>query len=84
MRPFVHDDFLLETEVARALYHRVAKDLPIIDYHCHLSPELIAADHRFRAITEIWLDGDHYKWRALRASGGQERFCSAGGPGWEK
>ena len=84
MRPFVHDDFLLETEVATDLYHRVAKDLPIIDYHCHLSPELIAADHRFRSITEIWLDGDHYKWRAMRASGVQERFCSGEAPDWEK
>ena len=69
MPPFVHDDFLLETDAARDLYHRVARNLPIIDYHCHLSPEAMAADHRFRSVTEIWLEGDHYKWRAMRANG---------------
>ncbi len=73
---FPHEDFLLESEVAKHLYHDVAKDLPIVDYHCHLSPELIAEDHRFRSITEIWLEGDHYKWRAMRASGVDERFCT--------
>jgi glucuronate isomerase len=76
MPPFVHDDFLLETEVARDLYHRVAEALPIVDYHCHLSPRLMADDHRFSSITEIWLEGDHYKWRAMRANGVPERLCS--------
>ena len=84
MKPFVHDDFLLETETARDLYHRVAKDLPIIDYHCHLSPEWMAADHRFRSIAEIWLEGDHYKWRAMRAIGVPERFCTGDATDWEK
>ena len=84
MKPFIHDDFLLETDTARDLYHRVAKDLPIIDYHCHLSPELMAKDHRFRSITEIWLEGDHYKWRAMRASGLAERLCSGDASDWEK
>ena len=84
MKPFIHDDFLLETETARELYHGVAKDLPIIDYHCHLSPELMAADHRFRSITEIWLEGDHYKWRAMRANGVAERFCTGDASDWEK
>ncbi len=84
MMPFIHDDFLLETETARDLYHRVAKDLPIIDYHCHLSPDLMAADHRFRSITEIWLEGDHYKWRAMRANGVPERFCTGDASDWEK
>ncbi len=84
MKPFVHDDFLLETDTARDLYHRVAKDLPIVDYHCHLSPELMAKDHRFRSITEIWLEGDHYKWRAMRANGVEERFCSGDASDWEK
>ena len=84
MKPFIHDDFLLETETARELYHGVAKDLPIIDYHCHLSPELMADDHRFRSITEIWLEGDHYKWRAMRANGVAERFCTGDASDWEK
>ena len=83
MKPFIHDDFLLETKTARELY-QVAKDLPIIDYHCHLSPDLMAADHRFRSITEVWLEGDHYKWRAMRANGVAERFCSGDAPDWEK
>jgi glucuronate isomerase len=84
MKPFLHDDFLLETEVARDLYHRVAKDLPVVDYHCHLSPELMAKDQRFRSITEIWLEGDHYKWRAMRTNGVKERFCSGDASDWEK
>jgi glucuronate isomerase len=84
MKPFIHDDFLLETKVARDLYHRVAKDLPVIDFHGHLSPELMAADHRFRSITEIWLEGDHYKWRAMRANGVPERLCSGDAPDREK
>jgi glucuronate isomerase len=84
MKPFVHDDFLLETETARDLYHRVAKDQPIIDYHCHLSPDLMAEDHRFRSITEIWLEGDHYKWRAMRTNGVPERLCTGDASDWEK
>ncbi len=84
MPSFIQDDFLLETEVARELFHGVAEDLPIIDYHCHLSPEAMATDHRFRSITELWLDGDHYKWRAMRANGIPERFCSGDAPDWEK
>jgi glucuronate isomerase len=84
MSSFIHDDFLLETEVARDLYHRVAKDLPIIDYHCHLSPEAMAADHRFGSIAEAWLAGDHYKWRAMRANGVPERFCTGDASDWEK
>jgi glucuronate isomerase len=84
MKPFIDEDFLLETEAARDLYHRVAKDLPIIDYHCHLSPDLMAADHRFRSIAEIWLEGDHYKWRAMRANGVPERLCTGDASDWEK
>ncbi len=84
MRPFIHDDFLLETEVARELYTRFARDLPIVDFHCHLSPELMASNHRFRSITEIWLEGDHYKWRAMRACGVPERCCSGDASDWEK
>jgi glucuronate isomerase len=84
VKPFIHDDFLLETDTARDLYHRVARDLPILDYHCHLSPALMAADHRFRSITEVWLEGDHYKWRAMRANGVPERFCTGDASDWEK
>jgi glucuronate isomerase len=84
MMPFIHDDFLLETETARRLYHEVAKSLPIIDYHCHLSPKEIAEDHRFRSITEVWLDGDHYKWRAMRANGEAEQYCTGEASDWDK
>jgi glucuronate isomerase len=84
MSVFPSDDFLLETKTARDLYYNVARDLPIIDYHCHLSPELMAADHRFRSITEIWLEGDHYKWRAMRAVGVPERLITGDASDWEK
>lgn len=84
MKAFLDDDFLLESDVAQDLYHRVAKPLPIIDYHCHLSPDWMADDHRFRSITEIWLDGDHYKWRAMRANGVPERYCTGDASDWEK
>jgi glucuronate isomerase len=84
MKPFIHDDFLLENKVAVDLYVRFARDLPIIDYHCHLSPALMSVDHRFRSITEIWLEGDHYKWRAMRANGVPERCCSGDASDWEK
>ena len=81
---FIHDDFLLETELARTLFHEIAKPLPVIDYHCHLPVDQIRLDHRFRSITEIWLDGDHYKWRAMRANGVAERFCTGDASDFEK
>jgi glucuronate isomerase len=84
MKPFIHDGFLLGSDTARDLYEGFARDLPIVDYHCHLSPELMASDHRFRSITEIWLEGDHYKWRAMRACGVPERLVSGDGSDWEK
>jgi len=84
VRPFIHADFLLETETARRLYHEVAKEQPIIDYHCHLPPDQIAQNHRFRSLTEIWLDGDHYKWRAMRAHGISEQYCTGNASDWEK
>jgi len=84
MRPLIHDDFLLETDVARELFHGFVRDLPIIDYHCHLPVEQLASDHRFRSMTEIWLDGDHYKWRAMRTNGVPERFCTGDATDWEK
>ncbi len=84
MTPFIHDDFLLETEVARRLYHDRVRDLPIVDYHCHLPVEQIASDHRFGTITEIWLKGDHYKWRAMRTNGVPERYCTGDASDREK
>jgi glucuronate isomerase len=84
MRAFIHDDFLLETDVARELFHGFVRELPIVDYHCHLPVQQLASDHRFRSITEIWLDGDHYKWRAMRTDGVPERFCTGDAGDWEK
>lgn len=84
MKPFIHDDFLLQTPAARELYHRYAKDEPVYDYHCHLPPELIARNHRFADLSEIWLGGDHYKWRAMRANGVPERLCTGEGTPREK
>ena len=73
---FIHEDFLLQTEHARRLYHGYAKDEPIIDYHCHLPPEDIASNRQFQDLFEIWLEGDHYKWRAMRANGVGEAYCT--------
>ncbi|MCA9412489.1 MAG: glucuronate isomerase, partial [Candidatus Omnitrophica bacterium] len=83
-QPLIHEDFLLESETARELYHNHAKDKPIIDYHCHLSPEEVAKDHRYENLTQIWLYGDHYKWRAMRAAGIEERFVTGDAPDWDK
>lgn len=73
---FVDEDFLLGSDEACRLYHDYAEGLPIIDFHCHLPADQIAADHRFRDLAEVWLEGDHYKWRAMRANGVAERFCT--------
>lgn len=81
---FIHEDFLLETDTARDLYHRFAKPQPILDYHCHLSPAEVAQNHAFRSMTELWLAGDHYKWRAMRTAGVSERCCTGGASDWEK
>lgn len=83
-KPFISEDFLLETDAARALFHDYAKELPIIDYHCHLSPEEIAQDRRWKNLAQIWLAGDHYKWRAMRANGVAEHFCTGTASDWEK
>ncbi|EIP97771.1 glucuronate isomerase [Opitutaceae bacterium TAV1] len=72
MKPFLHDDFLLTTDTARELYHKHAAPQPIYDYHCHLPPAQIAANRQFENLSQIWLAGDHYKWRALRAAGVNE------------
>ena len=81
---FIHPDFLLETQSARKLYHRFAESLPIIDFHNHLPPADIARDRKFASLTEIWLEGDHYKWRAMRACGVDERFVTGDATPWEK
>ena len=69
MTVFMGEDFLLRSDAARELYHRYAADMPIYDYHCHLNPQDIAEDRQFENLSQIWLEGDHYKWRALRAAG---------------
>jgi len=84
MSRFIHDDFMLTNEAARSLYHENAEGLPIIDYHCHLNPQQIAEDIRFRDISDLWLSGDHYKWRALRANGVAEKYVTGDAPAWEK
>ncbi len=76
MNDFIHDDFLLQNDTARRLYHDHSKALPIIDYHCHISPEAIAADRRFIDLGQLWLEGDHYKWRAMRANGIDEKYVT--------
>ncbi|WP_138752646.1 glucuronate isomerase [Paenibacillus sinopodophylli] len=78
MKPFMDDNFLLSNETAVRLYHDYAKDMPIIDYHCHLSPQQILENTSFANLTEAWLYGDHYKWRALRANGVQEQYITGG------
>jgi len=84
MPAYVDDHFLLESPLAERLFHDHARDLPIIDYHCHLDPAHIARDHRFRSLTELWLDGDHYKWRAQRTLGQDERLLTGDADDWEK
>lgn len=81
---FIHDDFLLESEPARELYHGYAEGMPIIDYHCHLIPADIAGDRRWDNLAQIWLHGDHYKWRAMRSAGVAERYCTGDATDWEK
>ena len=85
MKRFLDDDFLLQTDAARQLYHEHAKNQPIIDYHCHLDPAQIRRDRRFDNLGQLWLEGDHYKWRAMRTNGVDERFCTGKDTSdWEK
>ena len=74
--PFINDDFLLTTKFARKLYHKYAAEEPVFDYHCHLPPKDIAENRQFKNLFEIWLEGDHYKWRAMRSNGVSEKFCT--------
>ncbi len=82
--PFIHDDFLLSTDTARRLFHEHAIHPPIYDYHCHLPPADLAADRSFDNLFDIWLAGDHYKWRAMRTNGVDERFCTGDADPYDK
>lgn len=84
MKSFMDKNFLLHTETAQKLYHQYAAKMPIFDYHCHINPKDIAEDRRFNTITEIWLAGDHYKWRAMRTNGIAEKYCTGDASDWEK
>ena len=81
---FIHEDFLLGTKTARKLYHKYAEEEPIFDYHCHISPKDIAQNRQFKNLFEIWLEGDHYKWRAMRSNGVAEKFCTGAASPQEK
>lgn len=84
MKDFIHEDFLLETNSARRLFHEYAAEMPILDYHNHLAPEQISGNHQFTDITEVWLGGDHYKWRAMRSNGIPEDKITGSAPSRER
>ncbi len=84
MKKFIDKEFMLTNDAARELFHQSAEKLPIIDYHCHLIPQMIADNYQFRNITEIWLGGDHYKWRAMRGNGVPEEYITGGRSDYEK
>jgi glucuronate isomerase len=84
MKTFLDENFLLNNQTAQDLYHQFAKDMPIIDYHCHLPPDQIAEDKNFENLTQVWLYGDHYKWRAMRANGVSEDYITGNKSDWEK
>lgn len=84
MKNFLDEHFLLQSKTAQRLYHDFAKDMPIIDYHGHLPPQQIAEDKQFENITQVWLYGDHYKWRAMRINGIDESYCTGNKSDWEK
>lgn len=84
MKQFMDKDFLLSTETARHLFHDYAEKMPVLDYHCHINPQEIAEDRQFENITQVWLGGDHYKWRLMRANGVEERYITGDAPDREK
>ena len=84
MKQFIDENFLLNNKTAETLYHEFAKEMPIIDYHCHLPPDQIAEDKNFENLTQVWLYGDHYKWRAMRANGIDEAYITGNKSDWEK
>ena len=84
MKAFMDKDFLLETETAQKLYHEYAAKMPILDYHCHINPQEIAEDRKFENITQVWLGGDHYKWRQMRSNGVEEKYITGDASDREK
>ena len=84
MKPFLSKDFLLSNPTAVELYHEHAAKMPIYDYHCHLDPQQIYEDVRFENITQVWLGGDHYKWRAIRSAGVPEKYITGDASDYEK
>ena len=84
MKKFLTKNFLLQTNIAKKLYHDFAKEMPIIDYHSHLPAQQIADDINFENLTQIWLNGDHYKWRAMRINGVDESYCTGDKDDYEK
>ncbi len=84
MKPFMGNDFLLSNDTAATLYHDYAAKMPIIDYHCHINPQEIAEDRKFENITQVWLGGDHYKWRQMRSNGVDERLITGDASDYEK
>lgn len=84
MKKFLDEDFLLGSKTSQRLYHEFAKEMPIIDYHCHLPPDQISEDKQFENLTQVWLYGDHYKWRAMRTNGIDESYCTGAKSDFEK
>ncbi len=84
MKKFLDDDFLLTTKMAQKLYHEFAEVMPVLDYHCHISPQEIYEDRKFENITQAWLGADHYKWRQMRSNGVEERFITGDATDREK
>lgn len=84
MKKFMDEEFILQNDTAKVLFHNYADKMPIIDYHCHLNPKEIWEDRRFKNITEVWLGGDHYKWRLMRACGVEEKYITGDADDWEK
>ena len=84
MKKFLDKDFLLETAAAKKLYHEYAAKMPIIDYHCHISPKMIAENHKFKNAFELFLGGDHYKWRQMRTNGIDEKYITGDADDFEK
>lgn len=84
MKQFMDKDFLLSTDTAKTLFHDYAAKMPVLDYHCHINPQEIAEDRKFNNITQVWLGGDHYKWRVMRSCGVDERYITGDAPDREK
>ena len=84
MKNFMDKDFLLSNEISKKLYHDFSSNMPIIDYHCHINPQEIAEDKKFENITQVWLGGDHYKWRQMRSNGVEEKYITGDATDREK